>query len=85
MELFGSQFAKGQWSTECRTKNDSIVWEKEVSNTNPQTFKFETQKSQIVINEAGNYLVEFTLFESKLSPISGSITVQSLSIESARK
>lgn len=58
---FQTKLAIAQYETQFKTKNEQIVWEKEVYNWSPDMFKFEVYKSQIAVSEKGMYEVEFAL------------------------
>lgn len=55
-----NQISYGVWTADNKSniKNMSILWERESTNTNPEVFKYEQNKSQIIVTEPGYYIVE---------------------------
>lgn len=56
-------FESASWiSTSNQLKNTFVSWTDEHSNHNPNLYKFEAHKSQIIVTEPGFYRVEGLVF-----------------------
>lgn len=60
----------GTWVAENRasSKNMSILWEREYANSSPEQYKYEHNKSQIIVAESGYYTIECCVLDCEYPP-----------------